>query len=80
MHARAGGSADYLKRLRIVVGDAPTVALVRDAQGLNPSEVGLDAQRLRAFAATVAAGSPTAQLVSDPARQLTVRETTNPDP
>ncbi|WP_301123977.1 hypothetical protein [Mycolicibacterium fortuitum] len=80
MQARTGGSADYLKRLRIIVGDAPTVALVRDAQGLNPSAIGLDAQRLRAFAATVSAGSPTAQLVSNPERQLTMREATTQIP
>ncbi|OBG21548.1 hypothetical protein A5768_25935 [Mycolicibacterium fortuitum] len=78
--AHGDGSADYLKRLRLRIGDAPAVTALRDVTSLNAAVVVTDSTTLRSFAAVVASTSPAAQIDWATDNRLTVRQLTTPVP
>ncbi len=78
--AHRDSSADYLKRLRLRVGDVPAVTVLRDVKTLNAADVVADSTALRSFAAVVASTSPAAQIDWATDNRLTVRQLTTPVP
>lgn len=78
--AHGDGWADYLKRLRLRIGDVPAVTVVRDVKSLNAADVVTDSTALRSFAAAIASTSPTAQIDWATDDRLTVRQLSTPTP
>ncbi|MGV0811026.1 hypothetical protein ABQF34_03645 [Mycolicibacterium boenickei] len=77
---RSDGSAWYLERLRLRVGDGPMVSVLRDAQSLNATDIVADAEALRGFARAISATSPKAQIDSENDERVMVRQLTTPVP
>ncbi|GAA1189151.1 hypothetical protein B7435_30175 [Mycolicibacterium peregrinum] len=78
--AHGDGSADYLKRLRLRIGEVPAVTVVRDVKSLNAADVATDSTALRSLAAAIASTSPTVQIDWATNNWLTVRQLSTPIP